>query len=163
MSQPTWKHVGSIGDKDPIAYGGGFVYIDTTGVYAPEMVWFEPGTDEQWHKTEGATKLQAYRFVLEPPRFKTLRGGQWDTTKPENMVWHNEWFVKDLASVATSCGHGSHMYLLRGLLSKDPMQRARAYWDILGYFCVHEFDSYPVEMTEDEAYSRFAAEMSANK
>lgn len=70
--QPEWKNVGHIGDVDPIAHGGGFVYVDTTGVYPPELTWFEPGSDEQWHKTEGKTPLQVYRTVLDRPRFKTL-------------------------------------------------------------------------------------------
>lgn len=169
MSQPEWKYVGHIGDVDPIAHGGGFVYIDTTGVYAPQLVYFEPGSDEDWHETEGATPLQVYRFDLDPPRFKTFRpAGSHDRAKlaiPSERgitwYWFNEWFVKDLPSIAASCGTTA-MALLRLLFSKDPMKRASAYQDIIGYVGVHEFDQYPVTMTEDEAYVRYATEMSAS-
>ena len=71
-NQPKWKCIGHIGDVDPIAYGGGFVYVDETGIYPPELTYFEPASDEDWKENEDKAKLQEYRIVLDPPRFKTL-------------------------------------------------------------------------------------------
>lgn len=138
--QPNWKHVGSIGDRDPIAYGGGFIYEDTTGVYAPEVTYFEPAPDEEWHKTEGKTPVTVYRFVLErDPR--------------------SEWWWERLAEVAS--------YTTRTIehcqadAFGTPQQQAQLYSDLISYFGAEEFDSYSTTMTEDEAYERYAAEMTA--
>ncbi len=165
MSQPEWECVGHIGDVDPIAHGGGFVYRDTTGVYAPCLAYFEPGSDEDWHKTEGATPLQVYRLGLDPPRFKTFMYGSHDQSKladPSSRGtvwrWYNEWFVEDLPSVASSAGTTA-CKLLRLLFSNSPMDRASAYQDIIGHFGAYEFDQYPLTMTEDEAYAKYEAEM----
>jgi hypothetical protein len=149
--QPVWKYAGHIGDVDPIAYGGGFVYADATGAYGPELTWFEPAPDEQWHKTEGQTPLQVYRILLEPPRFKT-RAANGET------VWHREWFMSDLQSVCNSCDI-SWTALARLLMSRDPQRRATGYWDLISYYGPYQFDQDPLTVTEDEAYERYAEEM----
>jgi hypothetical protein len=166
--QPSWKCIGHIGDVDPIAYGGGFVYIDETGIYPPELTYFEPAEDSNWQENGKQSKLQKYRVVLDAPRFKTLtdkgkrecfgtkelpanqRGNTW--------YWYSEWYVKDLVSVANACGTRAFS-LLRDLMSRNPMRRAFAYESLIRYFGVHEFDSYPRTLTEGEAYARFAEEM----
>ena len=43
--------------------------------------------------------------------------------------------------------------------SDDPMVRVRAYIDIGQYAGFENLDSYPLTMTEDEAYERYAEEM----
>ena len=35
--QPVWRCLANIGDANPFEYGGEFIMIDTTGVYAPEL------------------------------------------------------------------------------------------------------------------------------
>jgi hypothetical protein len=172
--QPSWKCIGHVGDCDPIAHGGGFIYIDTTGVYGPEMTWFEPAPDDDWHKTEGATPLQVYRLMLEPPRFKTFKkyigadGREYvnyqralmndPAQRDVSWYWAKEWWVKSLPDVASSCGQSQLRYL-RDVVSKDPMRRAHVYVDMIGYHGPDNFDSYPVTMTEDEAYAQYASEM----
>lgn len=167
--QPKWKCVGHIGDVDPIAFGGGFVYIDETGVYPPELAYFDPASDEQWHKTEGKTPVEIYRLTLDPPRFKTLTDkgkyagifsskGLRARERGDTWEWYNEWFVDHLDSVAASCGI-TKFQLLRMLFSKDAMERAHAYGDLIGCLGAHEFDQYPLTMTEDEAYLHYAEEM----
>lgn len=136
--QPIWKCIGHIGDVDPIAYGGGFVYADETNVYGPELTYFEPASDEDWHQTEGKTPLQVYRIMLESgPR---------------------EWWYGELEDVAQSTGLDVSVYLA-DVQSNDPMRLARLYEDLIRHFGAHEFDSYPVTLTEDEAYSKYAEEM----
>lgn len=136
--QPVWKHVASIGDVDPIAYGGGFVYEDTTGMYPPEVAYFDPAPDEVWHKTEGKTPLTVYRFILEP--------------KPEN-----EWWYDKLGEIAAFTGRTTED------LQKDAKStivvQANLYRDIIAYYGVTEFDQYPATMTEEEAYHKYADEM----
>lgn len=78
VQQPTWRNIGHVGDVDPIAYGGGFVYEDETGVYCPEMAYFEPAPDED-------SPLHVYRVLLER-----------DSTQ--------EWWYADLSSVASYAG-----------------------------------------------------------
>ena len=163
--QPEWTCVGHIGDRDPIAHGGGYIYQDTTGSYRPELVWFEPESDDEWHKTEGATKLQVYRIALDPPRFKTFAHGNCDeskladpTERGKTWVWHSEWYVRDLQSVADTCGT-TKLALMRELMSTDPETRASGYYSLIGHFGAFEFDQYPLEMTEDEAYTQYADEM----
>jgi hypothetical protein len=168
--QPEWEYAGHVGDVDPIAYGGGFVYADKTGVYPPELTWFEPGSDEEWKDKEGETPLQVYRLVLDPPRFKTLtaegaRHGYRTEDLPasdrgKTWHWYEEWFVADLGKVAQSC-NVTKFQLLRELFSKVPQRRALAYDSLIHHFGVHEFDQYPITMTEDEAYAKYAEEMKA--
>lgn len=103
-----------------------------------------------------------YRFILDRPRFKTYteKGKRVCPVampmpdKGDTWEWHNEWFVEKLASVAESCGT-TKFQLLRLLLSKDAVKRAIAYQSIVGYFGVHEFDQYPVTLTESEAQKRY--------
>ena len=142
-NQPVWKYAGHIGDTDPIAYGGGYVYTDKTGVYAPELTWFEPAPDEEWHKTEGTTPLQVYRVMLER-----------DSTA--------EWWYDKLESIASYIGQTLEDVQIMAK-SSNPVELAQLYSDLFSYFGVHEFDSYPNTMTEDEAYAQYAEEMKASQ
>jgi hypothetical protein len=151
--QPVWKLVANLGDVNVADYGGFLVYVDTTGVYPPEAEIYE--TDEQEHGGE------VYRFVLDPPRFKTFKPGHYNqatlhipSERNRSWYWYPEWFVKYLDSVASTCGT-TKFQLLRGLFSKDPIKRAVAYRDIVGNFGPFEFDQYPVKLTEEEAHERY--------
>lgn len=106
--QPVWKFKGHCGDVDPIAHGGGFVYEDATGVYAPEMTWFEPAPDEDWHKTEGQTPVSIYRVCIER-----------DSTK--------EWWYSKLGNVASCLG--ATVEEVQGWASGDTMSQAQLYFD----------------------------------
>lgn len=155
--QPTWKLVCNMGDVSIAEYGGFLVYEDETGVYPPEVELYEANDNET-----GGTM---YRFILERPRFKTLteegkrqlRGkGIKDANQQHKMwYWHNEWYVSKLAEVASFVGM-TKFQLLRMLLGKDTTQRAIAYQILVSYFGPHEFDSYPVTLTENQAKQRYA-------
>src|SRR6266496_3443390 len=136
--QPQWKCIGHIGDVDPIAHGGAFIYIDETGVYPPKMTWFEPGTDEQWHELEGKTPLDVYRVMLEE-----------DSTR--------EWWYDKLGSIASFTGQTLEQ-VQADANSADPRVKAWVYDSLVRYFGAEEFDSYPLRMTEDEAYEQYATE-----
>lgn len=168
-NQPKWKCVGHVGDIDPIAHGGGFIYQDETGIYPPELAYFEPSDDGEWERLQEKTPLTIYRVSLEPPRFKTLteegksRGLHHTRELPpsergKTWEWYNEWFVDKLSDVATTNGV-TPLRLLRELFSKEPQQRALAYWELILYFGPDEFDQYPLQTTEGEAYERYEMEM----
>jgi hypothetical protein len=168
VRQPIWKCVGHIGDIDPIAHGGGFVYADDADIYPPEMTYFEPASDENWERYGRNAQVTVYRLVLDPPRFKTLtekgKGLYFSSEelpaseRNDTWYWYNEWYVKDLPGIAESVG-SSTFSLLRGLMSKNPLHRAFVYGELIGHFGPHEFDSYPLQMTEKEAYKRYANEL----
>lgn len=141
--QPTWKLVGRLGDVDPVAYGGGFVYEDTTGVYAPEIELIDPAEDGQHDEMGDQAQCTISRFIIEP-----------DPTR--------EWWYSELGDVASSCGRSRAEYE-RNLLETGIMERALVYQDLIGYFGAHEFDSYPLTMTEAEAYARYKTALEVSK
>jgi hypothetical protein len=60
--QPEYKYLGHFGDTDPVAYGGGFVYTDATGVYRPWAEYIEPATeDEAYERFAEEMKLARQR------------------------------------------------------------------------------------------------------
>jgi hypothetical protein len=137
--QPKWKIVGHVGDVDPISYGGGFVFVDETGIYSPELAWFEPATDEEWHEKDGESKLEYSRILLEK-----------DSTI--------EWWYPRLNELTSFLGV-SLVDLQIAAMSANPVTLAQLYSDLIAYFGVEEFDSYPVTLTEKEANEKFAAEL----
>lgn len=153
--QPQWKLVANLGDVNVADYGGFLVYVDETGVYQPEVEMYWPNDEEE----TGGTM---YRFVLEPPRFKTFLAGQWDTNKlaiaserGKSWCWYREWFVDKLSDVARYAGIPTFT-MLRMLTSRNPVKRAMVYESLVGYFGPHEFDSYPVDLSEEAARERYA-------
>lgn len=151
--QPVWKIVGRIGDVDPISHGGGFVYQDETGVYAPELVLIEPASDEEWERDKDSAKCDIYRLCLEPHTY--IDGILSDNPFHKDF---SVWYADKIDAVADSSGLTSED-LRAGLLSDSPVERAHAYRDLIGHFGAHEFDSYPETMTEREAKERFKAEL----
>jgi hypothetical protein len=141
--QPTWKCIGHIGDVDPIAYGGGFVYIDETGVYDPVLIYFEPASDEDWHKLGDKAQVSEYRIVLEK-----------DSTR--------EWWYKNLESIASYTGMPLEEVLIYAN-SNDPVVKAQLYADLISYHGVENFHSYPCVMTEEVAYDRYKEEFKVRR
>ena len=139
--QPVWKCVGHIGDVDPIAYDGGFVYVDETNVYGPEMTYIVAGSDSDWETLGGKTPAMLYRIMLE-------------SSEPNTPEW---WYSK-LGSIAEFTGIPL-MELETMAQSKDPLTLASVYAVLIAYFGPHEFDSYPSKLTEDEAYEKFSEEI----
>jgi len=133
MSQPKWRLRANIGDVNPIDHGGKFVYVDSTGVYDPEMEILEPiddGGSEHW---------EIHRFSLERCTFENgvLSDNQFH---PD----HAAWFADDIDRVKSCCDHET---IIEDLCSGDPVARAFAYNSITVYFGAHEFDQYPLKFT----------------
>jgi len=139
--QPKWKLAGHVGDVDPIAHGGGFVYIDETGVYGPEMTWFETLDDGTWERLQGETPVTEYRIMLDSGT--------------------EEWWYEDLYKVVEYCG-GQLKDYREYAVSSDPMVLANLYADLISYHSAYEFDQYPSTYTEDQEYERYKEEMSTS-
>ena len=156
--QPKWKCIAQLGDENPIDYGGYWVFIDTTGVYAPEAEILRTLDDD-----DSAEPYQAYRFVLA----SCVRGYggivsdnplrpdlcAW-FSKPEDMRADSPQDTTYLKNVADYCGT-SVRKLAACLCSSDPLKLAEAYKAIGDYHGFRNLDQYPLTMTRTEARRRY--------
>ena len=148
--QPIWKKLQSVGDINPLDYSGGFIYVDETGVYDPEIEWVNANGSEKgiWF---------VYRWPLE--RFETLRVGERTalipygfgerTDLPFPVDSYEEWFSKDIPFIANYVGTSEEAQQ-RMLCSEDPVTRALGYLNMADYFGYNEFDGYPLVFTDRE-------------
>ena len=150
--QPNWKLIANLGDVNPIDHGGYFVYQDTTGVYTEEaekvFVY-----EDSW---------QVYRFHLD--RLKMVQGYlvplRYSPDWPEPLFRYDEWFHKDLASVALHTGQ-SVQALRTDFCSENALDRARAYEAIGDYHGYENLDGYPLTFTNrKEIEARYKKEVS---
>jgi hypothetical protein len=147
--QPDWELVGTIGDVDPLGYGGGFVFRDKTGVYPPEIEYVEPIGDGG--SRDDVQSVTAYRVVLEPHTY--IDGVLSDNPfHPAYPVW----YADDLDSMCKTCDCDRDE-LIDKFCSDDPMERAMAYENVASYWGWHELDHYPLTLTPAEAEERYAA------
>jgi len=135
------RKLGSIGDVNPIEYGGGPIYT------APESggPWVEYfyGLDEDERASRisrdydldeaeekiDQLKVQVYRVDLG-------KGGR-------EFLSEYDWV--DWEAVAASGGQDLERYDAKNL--KTASERANAVWDAAGHYGWHEFDQYPLELT----------------
>ena len=146
--QPEWELVGTIGDVDPLGYGGGFVFRDKTGVYDPEVEYVEPIGDGGGR--DDVQSVTVYRVTMEAHTFC-------DDVLSDNK-YHPEiraWYAKDLNSVCRSCDY-EREDLIDLLCSDDPMYRVRGYEALASYYGWHEFDHYHLTLTPSEAEERYS-------
>jgi hypothetical protein len=158
MSQPNWKLVANLGDRNPIDYGGYFVYEDTTGVYEPEAeLLISPDSDES---PEG---WQAYRFSLDKCTF--IDGILSDNKfHPEHPAWfaepesEKETRPQDTIYLSNVCSYAGieQEQLIEWLCGDDIPARAEAYRVIGEYHGFDNFDSYPLTFkTRAEVEARY--------
>lgn len=151
--QPTWKFVENLGDVNPVEHGGFFVFIDETGVYAPEVEMLDP-------PCEGQDKWTVYRFILEPCTFK-------DGILSDNRFHpnHPAWFAKpekdrkerpqDTTYLNDLTGAFPLDELTRLFCSDDPKERAVAWREVGEYHGYDNLDSDPLRLTEEEVKQRY--------
>ena len=141
--QPEWELVGTIGDVNPVDYGGGFVFRDKTVVYEPEVEYIEPNGDEP---EDGVT---VYRVSMEKHTF--IDGILSDNPyHPGIFVW----YADKLASVCKTCD--CHLdELIAALCGDDPSSKAWAYETMAICWGWGEFDHYPLTLTAEEAEKRY--------
>lgn len=149
MSQPKWKLLWS---TDYSA-----VWLDETGVYDPEM------EIAQEYERNGKTRFQVYRFSLDKQKAVRREGvvyivpARWDETWPHPLPDYEEWFIGDLARVASSIG-ATENEMIEALTSDDVNDRAGAYESIGGYHGFDNLDQYPQDLSERELERRKAQE-----
>src|SRR5215475_15130359 len=96
--QPKWRRVANLGDVNPVEYGGYFIDVDETGVYAPEATWLEAPDDEP--EDAASESWTAYRFILEQCT-QSIDGVLSDNQyHPEAPAW----FAESLDAVASCVG-----------------------------------------------------------
>lgn len=141
MSQPKWKLLWS---TDYSA-----VFVDETGVYEPEM------EIAQEYERKGKPRFQLYRFPLDKQKAVRRNGrvyivpAKWDETWSHPIHQYEEWFIADLADVASFID-GTEDDLIEGLISDDVNDRAAAYESIGGYHGFDNLDQYPHDLSERE-------------
>jgi hypothetical protein len=130
------KELGTIGDVNAPEYDGGWVFEDDGRIWI-EWVDTPTGDDMSGGSYKDSARWTVYRVHIETP---------------EVPSW------ADLDDVASSTG-GSASRLRKDFLSRDPMRRALAYWDLAGYHGWHELDNYPLVLTKKEIEKRYGAEI----
>jgi hypothetical protein len=128
--------IGSVGDVNPIEYGGGVVF-DTE--HGPVLEYTRGLEDEEVDEDdEGATELSLYRVDIE-----------------EDALEHLNWVKPgDLKSIAQTMDR-SVKELRKAAKSEDVMQRVSFYEDVAGYYGWENLDSYPFKITARELEQRW--------
>lgn len=143
--QPSFWCIENIGDANPFDYGGGFVLVDRTGVYSPELLVLDPSDDD-------GSEHQLYTILLEPLiRIKDEDGNHGlsdNKYHPDYPAWFGEF--EKLKALSESCGR-FYSELLGSFLSSCPVERAFAYLNVASYWGFANFDEYPRSLTASKA------------
>lgn len=136
-TQPVWRLVANLGDVNPLDHGGLFVYRDLARLYPPEMEHYDPETRQAW------------RVILERCTYE-------DGILSDNEFHpdHEAWFARRLDQVSSSMDVDVQD-LIRGLCSRDVLERARAYREVIEYYGWHEFDQEPIRLSRTDAAARY--------
>lgn len=141
MSQPIWK----------LLYATDYsaLYVDTTGVYDPEMEIAEEIFDAPGHE-----RFFVYRFPIERLKRVTDDDGniyvvpyRYDASWRYPASQYREWYLDTIGDIARSVGRTAED-LIDALCSEDPRERSFAYLDIGGYWGYDNLDSYPLRISE---------------
>lgn len=144
MKQPMWKCVAQLGDANPLEYGGLWVFVDTTGVYAPEMEHLDvPDSEEYKIRTVSRVMLDKCTYIAG-----ILSDNEYH---PE----HAAWFASRLHDMA-QCNGISEQELIKQFCSDDAIERACAYRVAAEYYGYHEFDHYALQLDEKETEARYS-------
>lgn len=149
-SQPVWKYTANLGDVNPFE-SGALLYIDVTGVYSPELVYFDPSEANK----RAVHRIPCERCTMLANDPASLSSNPFHAGKPE-------WFASKLEQVSESMGMQVED-LAKRLVSSNPVERATGYLALVGNFGPHEFDSYPVLLTNGEIKHNYRAAFKRSK
>ena len=167
MSQPDWKYICNLGDRNPIDHGGAFLYVDATGVYTPEVAYLVAPDEDPEDPRKAAWTV--YRFIIEPCTFidGILSDNKFHPTNPA-------WFAGTeaerserpqdttyLKNIARSISEDVDTFA-QHFLSTDVRERAFAWLEVGHYHGFENLDTYPTHLTREEATMRYAQEMVAD-
>lgn len=135
---PNAGSLGTIGDVNPIEYGGGIVFAPKEEGYSPTLEVTYGLDDDSVNvieDDEGSTKLKLYRVDIADDASTDLSWVDWE-------------------GVARSIG-STESQLLKEARSKDLMARVYAYESAAGYYGWQTFDSRPLDITARELDGRW--------
>jgi hypothetical protein len=136
------RKIGSIGDVNPIEYGGGYIFSapDIDGPWVEYYYGMESELPNVEEDPEDVPHLLAtvYRVDLH-------------SNAREFLNWY-DWI--DWEDVADSTGQDVDVY--RPSRLKSVRDRAFAIWDAASHYGWHEFDQYPLQLTLGELMRRWA-------
>ena len=144
--QPSFWCVGNIGDVDPFEYGGGFVLVDRTGVYCPELLILDTPAELDKSQYELST------ILLEPLTRIKHEDGCHGLSDNKFHPYIPAWFggFMQLKVLADSCGK-TYSNLLDSFLSACPVERALAYRDAACYWGFSNFGDNRRTLTAEKA------------
>ena len=140
--QPIWKLSANLGDVNPLE-GGGLLYEDASGVYAPELVLIHESDEPGQFSVSRVCCDLCYQIGADG-----VSDNRFHKDRPA-------WFSDKLASVESYCGSNAGT-LLASLCDVNPVARALGYLCLAAYFGAFGFDQYPARMTEAELRTRYA-------
>lgn len=147
MTQPRWKLLANLGDRDFSGVGGTLVYEDAGRHFLPEGEHYIPETGE------------VFRFPLE--RYQHHELGflvpvDYEPKWPLPPTMYRPWFEGSLTAMAETFDT-SEDEIKEMLVSDEPAVRAEAY-DIIGrYHGFGNLDHEPQTIGEKEAKKRYKA------
>lgn len=163
--QPVWQLVANLGDCDPLNHGGLFVYVDRTGVYAPECVKLERITSDEI--SGPAERWEAHRFTLEPCTYDSATDTLSDNPfHPELAAWFANNAARRIArpqdgeglkDIASFIGM-EKSELIELFTSDDPIKRAQAWIAVGDFHGFIELDNYPETYTRKDIYRLYRKE-----
>jgi len=150
----------TFGDVNFIEHGGQLLVKDADGdPYLEVVVPPEEGGPERWTIYRVTPeRLQ----VVEWDRKLYLVDHPWLPDWPGSLESRDEWFHKHLEDVADQEGI-ELQELRRRFCSESGAERAMAYIAVAAVHGWHEFDQYPLRLTEFEVHTRYGEEPPAMK
>ena len=140
MARDRAFKIGSVGDVNPVDYGGGYVFYNLAqrDFYLEYTYGLEDGREHgEEHKP-----VEVYQIDLERTAAQFVRDHDW-------VDWGN---------VASSTGQPVDTYTNLDKLA-DPNYRAWVIYDAASHYGWHEFDSYPIRMSPSALEKRWAGKM----
>lgn len=158
------KAIAAFGDVNFIEYGGQLLM---PGVDANDEPYLEVVQQPCDDETKYGVWLPDARWTIyrvEPEQKKIVEKNRqvylvcvrYADDWPRPASSYDEWFHKELEAVA-SCIGSSMQSIRDGICSDDPIERASAYIDMAAYWGWHEFDHYPLRLTQHEVHLRYGA------
>ena len=162
------KFIANLGDKNPLSYGGYFIYEDAHTTSRPGH--------KRWRAQDWSPKEVRYSAVLLVPvddapylvyRFELeclkLVGGflvpmRYDPSWHHPLEKYDEWFSDSIPKMAAYAGV-SEDELRKAFTSQNPHELAFAYELVGNYHGLENLDSDPLSLTQEQVEKQFKEEL----
>jgi hypothetical protein len=151
--QPSFWCVASLGDVDPVAYGGAFVLVDMRGIYPTEMIILSPTKKDSFGDPIACNRTTVVCYPLT-----AIKDGRGDFVALSDNSFHTEypvwWGTKErLQDLSHYCGESVNQ-LVQNFLSEDPLTLATAYMGVYNYNWTEQYDCTSMTKKEAENFCR---------